>query len=287
MSDFDLDHVGIAVHDLDAAAERYRRLGFRLTPRGYHTTPPATPGGPRPRAGTGNNCAMLARGYIELIGVTDPSYAGRLRADLDRYEGLHIVAFGTPDAQAASRSLRDRGIAASEPRILERPIEDSGREELARFDIVDFPPDLVPELYSFAIQHRTRHLLWKPELLQHPNGATGLQAITVAVADPRAFAERLAGVLGAEVERGEGEGTLSLRLTAGAVHVTDARTLAATFPAASVAPPFVAGMTLATGDLGATEAFLKGNGVELERRGDSLVVTAAAACGAFIGFVAG
>ena len=33
-----LDHVVVNVHDrIDAAAETYRRLGFTLTPRGYHT----------------------------------------------------------------------------------------------------------------------------------------------------------------------------------------------------------------------------------------------------------
>ena len=46
MRTLDLDHVGIAVHDLDAAAAQYRRLGFRLTPRGYHTLPPGSSDGP-------------------------------------------------------------------------------------------------------------------------------------------------------------------------------------------------------------------------------------------------
>ena len=95
MSGLSLDHVGIAVADLDKAAAQFQRLGFQLTPRGYHTLPPPSPGAPRPLVGTGNNCAMLRRGYLELIGVTDPVYQGRLRADIARYEGLHVIAFGT------------------------------------------------------------------------------------------------------------------------------------------------------------------------------------------------
>jgi catechol 2,3-dioxygenase-like lactoylglutathione lyase family enzyme len=121
----DLDHIGIAVHDLDSAAAQYRRLGFRLTPRGFHTLPPG-PDGVRPRAGTGNNCAMLERGYIELIGITDPGYSGRLIEALARYEGLHIVAFGTQNSDATAAELRRAGVSAAAVRSLERPIESDG-----------------------------------------------------------------------------------------------------------------------------------------------------------------
>src|SRR4051812_2468029 len=85
-------------------------LGFQLTPRGYHALPPPAPGEARPRVGTGNNCAMLKRGYLELIGVTDPAYQGRLRVDIGRYEGLHIIAFGTRDATATAVDLRKAGL---------------------------------------------------------------------------------------------------------------------------------------------------------------------------------
>src|SRR5208282_6082550 len=110
MTDFDLDHVGIAVANLDHAAAKFRRLGFQLTPRGYHTLPPPRPDAERPRVGTGNHCAMLRRGYLELIGVTDPAYRGRLRADIARYEGLHIVAFGAADVAATARTMRSSGV---------------------------------------------------------------------------------------------------------------------------------------------------------------------------------
>ena len=46
---FGLDHVGIAVRDLERAADLYRRLGFTLADRGYHTQPSASA---RRRTGT-------------------------------------------------------------------------------------------------------------------------------------------------------------------------------------------------------------------------------------------
>ena len=53
-----LDHVVVNVRDrIDAAAETYRRLGFTLTPRGYHTL------------GSMNHLAMFGTDYLELIAV--------------------------------------------------------------------------------------------------------------------------------------------------------------------------------------------------------------------------
>ena len=280
MSALDLDHVGIAAHNLDAAAEQFRRLGFQLTARGYHTLPPATPGGERPRVGTGNNCAMLARGYIELIGIVDPGYAGRLWDDLARYEGLHIVAFGTPDAAATTEALRRAGIPAADARVLERPIEQDGRTDLARFEIVDFG-DAQPGFYSFAIHHATPELLWKPALLQHPNASTSLEAVTIAVTDMREFAARLGRIVGT----GE-TGTGVVKLEAGAVRIVDGEWLAAHIPGNAAAPPVVAAMTIGSSDIEKTAAWLRQSGIAFERTEESILVEAADGCGALIEFVA-
>jgi catechol 2,3-dioxygenase-like lactoylglutathione lyase family enzyme len=276
-----LDHVGIAVADLDAGAAQFERLGFQLTPRGYHTLPPPSPGALRPRTGTGNHCAMLRRGYLEIIGITDPDYQGRLRADIARYQGLHIIAFGTEDAAAAAAALREAGLAAAGPRILERPIEEQGTERLAQFEIVDFPADLLPEGHFFAIRHGTPDILWKPERLSHPNGVAGLEALTIAVADPADFARRLGRCLGIEPAAEDG---FLLKLRAGIVRVVDGIWLARHLPGKTPALPYVAGIGLGTGDIGKTADLLKRNGVDHQRRPDALLVFPAEACGAFIEF---
>jgi hypothetical protein len=278
-----LDHVGIAVADLDAGEAQFQRLGFQLTPRGYHTLPPSSPGAARPRTGTGtgNHCAMLGRGYLEIIGVTDPFYQGRLRADLARHEGLHIVAFGTEDAPATARALRQAGLEAAEPRILERPIEEQGRAHLARFEIVDFPEKLLPEGHFFAIHHRTPDLLWKPGLTSHPNGVVGLEMLTVAVADPAEFARRLGRCLGGEPEAGDG---LIFRLAAGNIRVVDSHWIVRHLPGKTPALPYIAGIGLVIADMGKTADFLKRKRVDHERKPDALIVSPAQACGAFIEF---
>jgi len=281
VSELSLDHVGIAVADLDAGEAQFQRLGFQLTPRGYHTLPPPAPGAERPRTGTGNHCAMLRRGYLEIIGITDPAYQGRLRADLARYEGLHLAAFGTEDAPATARALRQAGLEAAEPRILERPIEEQGRAHLARFEIVDFPEKLLPEGHFFAIHHATPDLLWRPGLTTHPNGVTGLEMLTVAVADHADFARRLGRCLGTEPEAGDG---LIFRLTTGSVRVVDGGWIARRLPGKTPALPYIAGIGLAVADIGKTADLLKRNGVDHARKPDAVIVAPAQACGAFIEF---
>jgi catechol 2,3-dioxygenase-like lactoylglutathione lyase family enzyme len=282
MTEFDLDHLGIAVADLDAAAAKFRRLGFQLTPRGYHTLPPPTPGSERPRVGTGNHCAMLRRGYLELIGVTEPTYRGRLRADIARYEGLHIVAFGTTDAVAAASALRSRGVEAREPRLLERPIEDGGETRLAGFEIVDFPEATLPEAHFFAIQHRTRELLWRPPLLTHPNGVASLMTLTVAVPDPADFARRLSRILCVTPADKDG---LVLELKIGQVRVVDGVWIASRVAGKTPDLPYLAGLGLSVDDVGATADLLAQNGLTFQRRAGSLLISPADACGTFIEFL--
>ena len=281
MSALDLDHIGIAVRDLDAASAQFRRLGFKLTERGYHTLPPETPGGPRPRAGTANHCAMLERGYLELIGISDPAYGGRLKADIERYQGVHIVAFGTDDAAATSRTLRDRGLPIGESRPLERPIEEPDGAQLARFEIVDFPRDLIPEGHFFAIRHLTRDLLWKPPLLAHPNGAKSLESLTIAVADPADFRTRLDRCLGVGPDEAGG-----FKLAAGRVSVVDGAWVTEHVPAGAPPLPYIAGISVGVADIVRTADLLATSGVPFEPRGASVWVAPSEGCGAFVEFVA-
>ena len=102
-----LDHVGFMVRDLDAGEKRWRDLGFQLAARSPQMG--ATPDGAvmAPWA-TANHCAMFERGYLELIGITDPTKHNPWTAFLDRFEGIHITAFRCPGADAAYAALAQR-----------------------------------------------------------------------------------------------------------------------------------------------------------------------------------
>ena len=55
-----IDHVVVAVHDLDKARAAYERLGFTVTPTARHPF------------GTANALVQLGDAYIELLAVVDP-----------------------------------------------------------------------------------------------------------------------------------------------------------------------------------------------------------------------
>jgi catechol 2,3-dioxygenase-like lactoylglutathione lyase family enzyme len=58
-----IDHVVIAVDDLDRAEAAYRRLGFTLSPRAVHSA----------TMGTANHTIMLEHDYFELLAVLTPT----------------------------------------------------------------------------------------------------------------------------------------------------------------------------------------------------------------------
>ena len=111
-----LDHVVVAVRDLEAATATYAALfGRRPSWRGSH-----------PGWGTANTLFRLANTYVELLAPAGEGPIGAaLAAHLDtRGEGPYALAFATADADACAATLQDRGIAATAP--TKAAIEKSG-----------------------------------------------------------------------------------------------------------------------------------------------------------------
>jgi catechol 2,3-dioxygenase-like lactoylglutathione lyase family enzyme len=168
-----IDHVVIAVRDLDRAQETYTRLGFTLTPRGFHTL------------GSANHCIMFGSDYVELLALPRQHPAMRYYADfLARGEGLAAVALASDDADAAHAELGADGIEADPPLDFSRPVRLAEGERDAVFRIVQLAPAQTPGCRSFVCQHRTRELVWRREYQTHALGATGLAGLAVVAQDP-------------------------------------------------------------------------------------------------------
>jgi len=118
-----VDHVSHFVPDLGAAARTLGALGFAVTPESAQQTQD----GP---AGTSNVCVMLEHGYLEFLAPTmDTPNAQRLRATMQRYPGVHLCCFGTPDAEGEHRRLRDHGFSPLPVVNLQREtVEKTNRE---------------------------------------------------------------------------------------------------------------------------------------------------------------
>jgi catechol 2,3-dioxygenase-like lactoylglutathione lyase family enzyme len=167
-----IDHVLIAVADLDRARQGWERLGFTLTPRGRHL-----------QQGTGNYCIMFPRDYVELLGVVDRVQGpGGLGDFLRAGEGARAVAFATRSAADTAAELQRRGVAAGAPRDLARQLELPEGTVLPRFKLVSLPAEATPGLAAFVCEQLTPDLVRRPQWLVHANGAVALRGVTVLVA---------------------------------------------------------------------------------------------------------
>lgn len=180
-----LDHVVIAVKNLDAAAATYRGFGLTLTPRGLHEG-----------KGTGNHCIMFPNTYVELLGIVDELGAkGRLADRVNaRGEGGMAIAYGAENADETYAALRAAGIDAEPPNDLARPLDLDGNREMVRFRNIMLPKLALPETMQFVCTHQTPQLTRaRREWQLHPSGATGIAEVVIAADDVVAAKRELAG----------------------------------------------------------------------------------------------
>ncbi|WP_332686502.1 VOC family protein [Bosea sp. (in: a-proteobacteria)] len=273
-----LDHVVVTVRDLDAAAGRWQRLGFTVSPRGTHS----------PILGSGNYTIMFGEDYVELLGILAETEHNKPTRDfLKEREGLERAAFTTDDAAAGAAELKSRGLEALGPVHFGRPVElPGGGTGEAKFNVFRWPLDENPgDLRIFACQHLTRDTVWIPELQSHANGAQRIVRLEVLAADPKAAAEHLSRLIDEPATQQED----AWRVPSGGKRADflfyDAAGFARRYPEALRAGAAQGGATaivLATSDLERAGAAL---GPAAIRHGDAVSVPAEAANGVILSFV--
>ncbi len=142
-----IDHAVIMAKDLDKAAERWKRLGFTVSPRGTHSA----------HMGTGNYTIMLDPDYLELLGVLTPTELNApARAFLDKREGIERIAFTAVDAAEGAEEIRARGYPPIGPTDFERPVTmPDGTLSAAKFRTFQWPVAEAPGgARLFACQHK-------------------------------------------------------------------------------------------------------------------------------------
>jgi catechol 2,3-dioxygenase-like lactoylglutathione lyase family enzyme len=161
-----IDHIVIAVRDLDAAARDYTQLGFNVVPGGQHPV------------GTHNVLIAFADGaYIELIAFYRDNPDHRWWDALQRGEGFVDFCMQTDDLIGDTARLRAAGVKIDDPVPWSRTRPDGYRLKwllsLARDDHRGVAP--------FLIQDETPRAERIPRETAHRNGAVGIATITVAV----------------------------------------------------------------------------------------------------------
>ncbi|MBI4591193.1 MAG: VOC family protein [Candidatus Rokubacteria bacterium] len=209
-----IDHLIIAVRDLDAASRSYEQLGFTVVPGGRHPI------------GTHNALISLTDdSYLELIAFYEANPEHRWWAALQRGGGLVDFCLQTDDLVADIAAFRNAGVTIDDPRPLTRTRPD-GYE--LRW-VLAIPREGHRGVAPFLIQDETPREERVPRQMTHPNGVSGIGTLTVAVRDwatVRGWYSRVLRQPGQEVRRDDLEAA-GVRFTIGP-HVFDFVTPTAT-----------------------------------------------------------
>jgi len=170
-----LDHVIVAVRDLEAATRTLARLlGRGPSWRGEH-----------PDLGTANALFRLSNTYVELLAPAGSGgFGDLLRARLDaEAEGLLGLAFRTADAATCCETLRARCVDARSPQPGQGRERDSGA--LRRWRSVLLPAAEARGLLLFAIEHEGTGDELAPAPLQAVEAASvyGLDHVVIVTGD--------------------------------------------------------------------------------------------------------
>lgn len=257
-----LDHVAHFVPHIDSASTALAQLGFTVTPFSAQSHR-LEPGGPLVAAGTGNRCVMLKQGYLEILTPTaDTPAANQLRTAIERYVGVHLVAFGTGSAEIDHARLAKAGFEPLAPVALQRNIDTPSATDTARFSVVRVPPGAMAEGRIQFCQHHTPQLLWQPRWLVHPNRACALAGVVLCVEDAQEAARRYARFTG--LRPNVSNGSWRLDTARGFLFFIGPEQCRRRFGSAPSALPWIAGYVLASEDITASCTYLRGAGCDIE-----------------------
>ena len=287
-SEIFVDHIAHWVQDLPSAARAMEELGFVLTPYTEHTNSTA-PGEPILPAGSANHCIMLREGYLELLTPTaDTAISRELRAGIERYTGVHLIAFNCSDAEMQRERLIAEGFDQRPVVDLRRKTDtgDGGPGTL-RFTVIRPVPGTMAEGRIQFLTHHTPGLLWQERWMNHPNTAERLREVVICVADPDEAAGRFQRYLDRKAQRIDGGWLIACNR--GAVVLLGRPAFEKCLPGIGIPGlPFIAGYVIQCRDLDACRVCLKGKEIVYRELTDDVVaVTVPAALGGSLLFTSG
>jgi hypothetical protein len=208
-----LHHVGHVVRDIGSAIALYRRMGFVVPPQSFPALAPR-PGEPVRAFGVGNTHVSLRNNFVELVTVIDDQQGGGVDTDatlvplqappevlerltddiahaarrisqaLDRFEGLHILVFGTADADATVARLEAERVVHGPVTRVQRLVGTGAKAKQISIGFVeiDSEPGLSPEGRLALAEDGPVNSTPLADR-DHPNGAVELVESVLCVPD--------------------------------------------------------------------------------------------------------
>lgn len=258
-----LEHPLVVADGVDLLAERYRKLGFAPTKRGFHPW------------GTATQLVLFPDNFIELMGIADhdlldePSETGFrfgrfIARQLDRRAGIAMVALHSDDAVADAAAVTGRGLEPDGLVNFRRAVTlPDGTQDEAVVSLAMLIDEDRPSLSHFICQQHRPEFVWVSEWMDHPNGAQAIVRVTYAVGEPMAVWSRFARIWG-EAALTEVSGGFSVATAGGELLVLDrsaaeARYWQTPMPAGWRDEPCAIAITIRVRDLVATHLHMAQN----------------------------
>ena len=192
-----IDHIVIAVPELDTAINHYSNVGFSVVRGGKHSI------------GSHNALIAFADGaYIELIAFLAANTGHPWQTALEKSGGGGLVDFCmvTDNLEADVAAIRSAGAQISDPYAMSRDRPDGFHLtwELS----VPAPP--WNARLPFLIRDLTPRDQRVPHEREHRNGVRGIQGVAIAVEDPAPLAaiySQVLGTPGAPIQRADLDAT--------------------------------------------------------------------------------
>lgn len=286
-----LDHLVLAVRDLDAAAAFYAALDFQVGGLNRHPW------------GTVNRLIQFDGSFLELIAVGEgadiPPYApgvfsfgAFVRDYLARRDGLAMVALSSSDAAADALAFRAMGLGDFAPFSFERTGQGpDGSPRRVAFTLAFARDALAPEAGLFVCQHHVPENFWNVAAQVHDNGARGIAAVSMVAENPSDHHIPLEAFTGVRAPSSTSLGlAFPLGASGGATTRFEVLTpvAAAQFYGEASLPTGVStgfvGLRIAVSDLDAMRLRLEQNGIACVLSGPRLIVPARAAFGCAVAF---
>jgi catechol 2,3-dioxygenase-like lactoylglutathione lyase family enzyme len=280
-----IDHLVVAVHDLDKAADFYRRLGFQVGARNRHSW------------GTENRIVQLPGTFIELITVGEGaqipphgpgsfSFGAFVRDYLQHREGIAMLVLDSRDAKADAALFAQRGIGSFEPFHFERSgRRPDGSETKVAFSLAFAAEKSAPRAGFFVCQQHFPENFWNPEFQRHDNMALAVGAVVLAAPEPECYRPFLTAFTGVEPSSPDSD-DLSFALAEAHLDVLtpdDAAEIYGSVEAEMDQPSFVA-FAVRVEEIARQARWLDAAEIPYQHIGSRLVVPASAAFGVAIAF---
>lgn len=214
-----IDHLVVAVHDLDAAGAFYQRMGFQVGARNRHPW------------GTENRVIQFGDSFIELITVGPDadaiadhapgrfSFGGFVRDYLREREGLAMLVLDSDDAVADAARFSDMGLGSFEPFFFERKgHRPDGGETRVAFTLAFAVAAEAPLAGFFVCQQHFPENFWNPAFQRHDNGARAIASVGMTAASVSRYRSFFSNFGGAAAQQ-DAQGRLSVGLRGGRLTV--------------------------------------------------------------------